>query len=1228
MPRSTPSDPVVLSKARKALLQKLLKDVNDYGVDVFDRLMRYLLEGTDEAILEDIARRSDAAACLGLMCGSSIGAMEPNLNWGTFLADIEPDAATFYLRLARTFEAAARGVPSDRFCCVPWFDNAFWLEVLLQEGTRRTWRSWSSRERKTGLTGPLIEAMLEADGRLVEKFVTAPFQSIPKSAETTHLRELVLGVSDLATTFTTHAEWIRPYLRQGNAESRRCAVENLARTGTPAGPFAEDLVRCAVDSSKQLREAAESLLRTIPEAARPHLEAAARSGKRAEREFAVRLLANVCGESARPFLETLASDEKPGPVAQAVATALQMLTPAPSAAAVRSAPRPPHRPLPLDEPLTPVVRALVQSVYDKHNEIARRHNAECAYPNPLRPGYPPRDLAFLDTEHVEETWLLLERGGALKNRFTKSLLLTLGRLPTSDNPILRLVQHADFRLIHLARLSAMLDLLAVPFPGWAGMHHYAIQWLEAFRRAHEPRCTLLEVAEAIRSIGLPDDILSSTVLQSWYRILDWEDDAVWPYFEERIEVLEEAFEPLSGDFMSRYQRQREFKNAMAILQKAPQVPPVMLGRLWDNAIGTNKEHRILAQQCLTKLPDLQDRLAQALQSGNYSNRLVAAEWLGRLGDRRAVAPLVAAAKKEKQDATLDEMLTALERLGEPIEPFLDRERLKADAAKGLKKGIPAAITWFDWAGLPSVHWNDTGKRVPPEVVTWLLVQSYKLKSAEAGPLLVRYCELMRTDERHELGRFVLSAWLGRESIRKHTDAEARALAHQQAMRYMGPTIASRPAFQKMEESLFLSLQRECFSAVAEKGLLAVAGACGGASVVPPVQKYLKEWYGYRAAQCKALIAMLSRVEHPSAIQYLLSISNRFRTKGIREEAEIYVKRLAERKGWTLDELGDRTLPAAGFDDDGTLTLSFGPRQFVARVSPDLEAVLTDDSGKVLKALPAPRKDDDEAQASAAKKAFSAARSELKKFAGAQSGRLYEAMCTQRTWSFDDWNTYLLGHPLMKFLCQRIVWAVVDDGRGAATFRPLDDGTFTNADDEAVTVPADARLRIAHSCQLPPAVGDAWVRHLADYEVAPLFVQFGRETWTLPDDQRTATAITGLEGHIVEAFKLRGMATKSGYSRGATGDGGWFYEYCKGFPGLGLTAVLEFSGNGLPEENRRVALTKLSFERAQAEATPWSTKEAAPLGEVPAVLLSECVNDVRAIAASGPGYDPEWEKHIR
>ena len=144
----------------------------------------------------------------------------------------------------------------------------------------------------------------------------------------------------------------------------------------------------------------------------------------------------------------------------------------------------------------------------------------------------------------------------------------------------------------------------------------------------------------------------------------------------------------------------------------------------------------------------------------------------------------------------------------------------------------------------------------------------------------------------------------------------------------------------------------------------------------------------------------------------------------------------------------------------------------------------------------------------------------------------------------------------------------------------------------------------------------------------LFTQFGRETYVLPEAKRKETSIRDFEGHMVEAFKLRSLATRFGYTRGQAQDGGWFYDYAKTFPGLGLKVQLSFSGNGLPEENRSVALADISFQQAAAEeAVSCEMSEGMPLDEVPAVLLSECYNDLRTIAASGTGYDPAWEKKV-
>ena len=113
--------------------------------------------------------------------------------------------------------------------------------------------------------------------------------------------------------------------------------------------------------------------------------------------------------------------------------------------------------------------------------------------------------------------------------------------------------------------------------------------------------------------------------------------------------------------------------------------------------------------------------------------------------------------------------------------------------------------------------------------------------------------------------------------------------------------------------------------------------------------------------------MLAWIDHPEAVAFLLDVARRFRTATIRQEAEIQVRKLAERKGMTLAELADQSLPDAGLDAEGKLVLDFGPRQFIARLDDDAELVLEDGSGSEIKALPAPGKTDNAEFAAAAKK---------------------------------------------------------------------------------------------------------------------------------------------------------------------------------------------------------------------------------------------------------------------
>jgi Domain of unknown function (DUF4132) len=176
------------------------------------------------------------------------------------------------------------------------------------------------------------------------------------------------------------------------------------------------------------------------------------------------------------------------------------------------------------------------------------------------------------------------------------------------------------------------------------------------------------------------------------------------------------------------------------------------------------------------------------------------------------------------------------------------------------------------------------------------------------------------------------------------------------------------------------------------------------------------------------------------------------------------------------------------------------------------------------------------------------------------------------------------------------------------------------------LPPDTEVRLAHTANTPPEVGRAWQQHFADYDVTPLFPQFDRETYHLPEGKRKETDVKDFEGHALTTFRLRAKATKLGYVRGEAEDGGCFYVYRKSFPSLALQAVLEFTGSCLPEQDVPAALTSLYFARARGDQEASRGQPGKlELGKVPSVLLSECYNDLRQIAAEGSGLEPKWRE---
>ncbi len=587
----------------------------------------------------------------------------------------------------------------------------------------------------------------------------------------------------------------------------------------------------------------------------------------------------------------------------------------------------------------------------------------------------------------------------------------------------------------------------------------------------------------------------------------------------------------------------------------PELPEV----LREASLATSSELRALASEQLLARGEAGAWARSQLGKGSADRRAHAAALAARAGGDEAVAALRGRLDLEKQEKVQVALLEGLERLGVDLTSVLDPDTLVASMTKAAAKGTRPKD--LDLDALPTLRWKD-GTEVPRALVDAWIATSHKRKQPVPTPML---SVLARGLEPVAAGDFALALfrfWVALDD----TDTD--------------------PYWGHMKGT-----------ATADKGLFAVVAALADARIVPEVRTYVTTHYGWRSAQCKAMVAMLAHLAHPSGIQYLLQIAARFRTKGIKLAAREQTEQLAADRGWSPDELADRTLGDAGLDDEpfGFTDADGAPtRSFRLVLTEELAIQVADEEGQLAKGLPKARAGEDPASEKAAKARLSAARKELKAFLGVQIGRLRDAMLTQRAWSMELWRT-VAEHPVMRALFRRLLWRCDD-----VVFRLDEDGRLVDAGDETVQLPDDASVRLAHAVFLSADVAATWGQHLADFEILPLFAQIGRPTWR-PTDPAAESIPCGAEG---EGRRLRGLTSKLGYELGPAQDGGYIDAFERDHPGIGLTVQLLAEGLRHPIDDTVVPLGGAVFLQQGRRVA---------LGKVPAVLLSEVYADLEEIA---------------
>lgn len=1210
-----------LSVHRQVIVEDLRR-LNKVRAGLGDAAAAYVLEGTDGTVLSSIAAlvKNDE--------------LEVDKAWGAqkrrhLFARAHPYDLERMERYTDVLCASAPSMPSHAVgtAQVPRRARIFFSEVFL--GVLTNLNVWPRSAEPLAGKGLVLEkalAMLQRLGGTPVDFIDLLYQGgrIEGSGG-----EGYRQAEDLRPFFMQHPQVLAEAGARLSVTGRVVLLTDLREWRIAAQEsFAALLVRQAADSSKAVREAALGALALSPPAAvEPLAVQLLSSGGATARLGMVDLLARLPLPGARAALAERRGKEKTARLLTAIDTALalvnQRTAPAEEGAAEsgyvaldgRRIAIPPRRPVQegpcprFGEEEASALKGLITAANEeirRRNEQWRAQGHKHVFPDIDAKGV-GGVIRYLNGEGPAprgqmEQFLSHGRGAAWCTQM-------LGRLP-------------DARALPLARgLSYRHSFTPSAYGAGA-------QRVDAYLRGPDADLRSLEALDIAAGLTMEygdwrnrrsrparqGDFLRSALQDNFHgrmsNLTDIPHEVLWPYLAENLSVFDEAFGLVPGVGVT-FDRVR----AIQLLTRLPATPARYYAPLLEIGAGEAKSGRKEARALLTEAPGVEERLIGLLSDSRQGVRAGAAQWLAARGAAGAIAALHARLKTEKSELARAAFLTALASLGEDISRTLGPSQLLEEARKGLKSA-KTAPAWLRMSDLALRY--RSGERVPPEVLTGWCQLAIKLKQPGSNALFGIYLDQLMPEDAQAFSTWVLDAWIAYDTAHpseEEANAHARAQAPSQYQAYKNfvTDYTEEKAFAQIKAQF---LSQYLHSAADAKGVLALAARAPSTVVAERARTYLK-LHGARTSQAGALLELLAGIGDAVSLQVVIAASLRLKQKSLQKLAGELVTKVAEAHDWTLDELADRTIPTAGFDSDGVLPLPCGEdgKPYEARLASDLSIKLRNPAAKEVASLPAGS--DPATQAS--RKLLSTARKALKQVIALQSARLYEALCAERRWATDDWHRCFHEHPVMRRLIGRLVWVGMTPAGEMRAFRPTEEGDFTDAGDTPVDLSAFQEIRLAYGAALGESAVRAWQQHLADYEVRPLFDQLGRALLHLTPEQAGQTEIDDRRDWVTEAFTIRGASSRLGYERGPALDGGFFNEYRKSFPGAGLTAVVTFSGNSLPESNVPAALRTLSFERTDATG---HHSVAVKLSEVPAVLLSECWNDYHAMAAKAV-YDPEW-----
>ena len=617
-------------------------------------------------------------------------------------------------------------------------------------------------------------------------------------------------------------------------------------------------------------------------------------------------------------------------------------------------------------------------------------------------------------------------------------------------------------------------------------------------------------------------------------------------------------------------------------------PTAIEPALWKLFEHKSKPVRQAAARALAKTGESAVVKASELLSAKKSAvRSAAVTLLAIAESPTAAKALEARVDDETDEEVRDQILLALEQVWEAQGKKISRAQIDRRIERAKDKLQSPLTKWLNEKKLPPLAFaGKPGGKLSPQAVRYLLYRQSRAKDIRAD---VEAKPLFAMTDRKTSGDFALKV-----------------------------------------------LEMFCGSAMAaeDRWALTVAGLLGDDRIVPPLMQQIRKWIdnnrGKLAEYASQALALLGSDVALCAVDSL-SIRYRSKQKNVGKAAGEAFAEAAERLGLAVDELGDRVVPWLGFEPGKPRLVEEGDKCIEIRIGTDFKLEIRDlAKDKKIASLPG-------GISAAVKAEFKDLGATLREVLKGQLPRLENLMVRQHRWPVSKWRELYLVHPILFPLTTRLAWGLYSgDGKLQTLFRALEDRTLTNDNDDSVDLPSEgghgATIGIVHPLELSGEQRQAWMTHLADYNVESPFLQMERPVVYPAADEIDVKFSSKFAGTDLNGLTFKGRAERLGWHRGSVIDGGGIAFYCKSFPGAGADALLSLDGMYIGiDMYTSIKLERLCFVKTGSvkfasyvydEPADAQDERLIPFGQVPPIVFSETLGDLEKIAGkkSNDGED--------